>query len=218
MTTPSRTEAVLAAFLAAAAVAARAESGQGTYPPAQSASAPFSAPWQRPGYPPLRAWYPPPAAYQRAYGLRPPGYRVPPYRTYGRAPAIESGPPDIIATLEESEEFSTLLQTLDRAQLTELLRGEGPYTILAPSNAAFDALPDGLLEKLLDDVDQLKTVLEYHIAKGRLTAADLLVAGELGTLEGHTVEIDDLSVQRADLKAGNGIIHVVDKLMAPPLF
>jgi uncharacterized surface protein with fasciclin (FAS1) repeats len=141
-----------------------------------------------------------------------------PYGPYGRSAAVNTEPRDIISALEKSEGFSSFLQALDRAELTERLRGEGPYTVLAPSNAAFDALPDGLLEELLEDAKRLKAVLEYHIAEGRLTAADLLVAGEVGTISGHEREIDDLHVRRPDVKAGNGVIHEVDEIVAPPLF
>lgn len=218
MNTPSGKAAALAALLAAAAVAAHADSGQVSGPQQQTPGRSYSAPWQRPGYPPLRPWYPSIAPYQHIYGLRPPGYGAPAYWPHDRAAVIETGPPDIIATLEESGEFSSFLQTLDRARLTALLRGKGPFTVLAPSDDAFDALPDGVLETLIEDGERLKAVLEFCIVEGSLTAADLLVAGEVETISGHEREIDDLHVRHPDVHAGNGVIHVVDEIVAPPLF
>jgi uncharacterized surface protein with fasciclin (FAS1) repeats len=120
--------------------------------------------------------------------------------------------------MSASTELSTLIRALEVAELDERLRGDGPFTVLAPTNAAFDALPDGVLEQLLADGGRLRRVLEHHIVEGRLMAADLLVAGEVQPLTGHEIEIDDLSVQRADVKARNGVVHLVDELLVPRMF
>jgi uncharacterized surface protein with fasciclin (FAS1) repeats len=111
------------------------------------------------------------------------------------------------------------------AGLAETLSGKGPFTVFAPTNEAFAALPKGTLEKLLkpENRDALKKVLTYHVVSGDLMAKDLK-SGKVPTvegstvavkIEGKTVSVNDASVVTADVDASNGVIHVIDKVLIP---
>jgi uncharacterized surface protein with fasciclin (FAS1) repeats len=96
-----------------------------------------------------------------------------------------------------------------------VLRGDGPFTVFAPSDAAFDNLPDGTLEALLADREKLVAVLSFHVVPERLTAADLLQQREFTTVQGQRLSLDKLSVASADIKASNGMIHVINEVLIP---
>lgn len=124
------------------------------------------------------------------------------------------------------ENFSTLVTALEAAGLVEALQGEGPFTVFAPTNDAFEALPEGALEALVADPDALTDVLLYHVAEGEAMAADVAeldgqkVETLLGqyldiTIDGETVMVDDAAVIAADVKAANGVIHVIDTILPP---
>ncbi len=122
--------------------------------------------------------------------------------------------------------FSTLGRALVAADLATTLRGTGPFTVLAPTDAAFAKLPSGTLEALLRDRAALTRVLRYHVLDGRVTAAQL-TPGTVRTLEGNTVAVaqtggrltlNDATVTRADLGATNGLIQVIDTVLLPPGF
>ncbi len=122
--------------------------------------------------------------------------------------------------------FSTLVTAVKAAGLTETLSGKGPFTLFAPTNEAFAALPKGTLEKLLkpENRDSLRKVLTYHVVSGDLMAKDLksgkvaTVAGISVTVEvqGSKVNVNNASVVKADIDAKNGVIHVIDKVLLPP--
>ncbi len=123
----------------------------------------------------------------------------------------------------ENGALSTLAAGLKAAGLTETLAGAGPFTVFAPSDEAFKKLPHGALEALLKDQAKLKTVLTYHVVKGRLSAKDLK-AGDLNTVEGSavhvklsgaSVEVNGAHVTGADVFATNGVIHMVDAVLMP---
>ncbi|MDO5518429.1 MAG: fasciclin domain-containing protein [Clostridium sp.] len=126
------------------------------------------------------------------------------------------------------KEYSTLEQALEAAGLTQTLEGEGPFTVFAPNNRAFEQLPKGVLENLLapQNKAQLTDILTYHVAKGRLTAEDLtkMNGQELMMLNGKpakievkdgNVYIDGAKVLRADVPVSNGVIHVIDTVIMP---
>lgn len=124
------------------------------------------------------------------------------------------------------ENFSTLVTALEAAGLVEALQDEGPFTVFAPTNDAFAALPEGALEGLLADQEALTNVLLYHVAEGEAMAADVVeldgqkVETLLGqyleiTIDGETVLVDESQVITADVKASNGVIHVVDSVLIP---
>ncbi|EGN75453.1 secreted/surface protein [Idiomarina sp. A28L] len=123
--------------------------------------------------------------------------------------------------------FGTLVAALDAADLVDVLNGEGPFTVFAPTDEAFAALPAGTVESLLEPAnrDQLIAILTYHVVSGKVMSADL--AGQqlnADTVEGSSLNIDatgygvkvnDASVVTADIEADNGVIHVIDKVLIP---
>lgn len=119
-------------------------------------------------------------------------------------------------------DFSTLVAAVKAAGLVDAL-GDGPLTVFAPTNAAFDALPEGTVEALLGDIPKLTEILTYHVVSGNAHSSTL-AAGSVETLNGATVEIstdggvmvNDANVVAADILASNGIIHVIDKVILPP--
>ena len=132
---------------------------------------------------------------------------------------------DIVAVASSTDGFSTLVAALTAGGLVETLQGEGPFTVFAPTDAAFAALPAGLLDKLLlpENKDVLVAILTYHVVAGKVMAADI-VAGDVPTVEGSTVTLDTMSgvkvnaatVTTADVAASNGVIHVIDAVIVPP--
>lgn len=123
-----------------------------------------------------------------------------------------------------NDQFSTLVTALTEAGLVETLQGEGPFTVFAPTNDAFDALPEGTLESLLADKEQLSAVLTYHVLPGKVMSGD--IAGKTlmpETVQGSTVSIDatdgvtidGATVIKADINASNGVIHVIDQVITP---
>jgi uncharacterized surface protein with fasciclin (FAS1) repeats len=109
--------------------------------------------------------------------------------------------------------------------LVETLQGEGPFTVFAPTDDAFAALPAGLLEKLLlpENVAVLTSILTYHVVAGKVMSTDV-TTGDAPTVEGSTLALDtmsgvmvnDATVIAADVEASNGVIHVIDKVLVPP--
>lgn len=125
-----------------------------------------------------------------------------------------------------NEDFSTLVAAVGAADLVETLDTGGPFTVFAPTDEAFAALPDGVLDKLLlpENKDVLVQILTYHVVPGEVTA-DMVSAGEVATVEGSdiTVTTDDGGVQvnganvvATDVMADNGVIHVIDAVILPP--
>ena len=125
--------------------------------------------------------------------------------------------PDIIETATAAGDFNTLVKAVVAADLYDTLREQGPFTLFAPTDAAFADLPDGMLDELLADKDMLVAVLNYHLVPGRLTAADLLQQREVTTIQGQKLSVNDLNVVSADNETVNGIIHVIDNVMVPSL-
>ncbi len=137
---------------------------------------------------------------------------------------------DIVATAEAAGDFTTLVAAIEAAGLTETLQGDGPYTVFAPTDAAFEAaLADlGLTaEELLADTETLTSILTYHVIEGEVPAADVVgldgqsVATVNGaevtiTVDGETVMVNDATVTATDIVASNGIIHVIDAVLIPP--
>ena len=137
-------------------------------------------------------------------------------RHYGRKYGKHmTGGPGVIGVAKQAGEFGTLLTAVKAAGLTGLLEGKGPYTLFAPTDAAFDKLPEGALQELLADKAKLIAVLKYHIVSGRVSAVDILENRELSTASGQKLPTADLSVIRADVPARNGTIHVIDTVLLP---
>ena len=132
--------------------------------------------------------------------------------------------PDIVDTAIAAG-FSTLVTAVQAAGLEETLRSAGPFTVFAPTNGAFDHLPAGALEALLNDIPALTEVLLYHVVPGRISARDLRDGQELTTVQGKTIKItlkgqrkaNDARIRQTDVEASNGIIHVIDAVLMPPV-
>jgi uncharacterized surface protein with fasciclin (FAS1) repeats len=132
---------------------------------------------------------------------------------------------DLVATAQSAGGFSTLLAALEAAGLTSTVATGGPFTVFAPTDAAFEALPAGVLDGLLADTEALTEVLLYHVAQGQIMAADLDGASSVTTLQGQkiavtagSVVLNGIMVDQADIMADNGIIHVIGEVLLPPSF
>lgn len=133
---------------------------------------------------------------------------------------------DIVDTAVEAGSFETLVAAVQAAGLVETLKGDGPFTVFAPTDDAFAALPEGTVDDLLkpENKDQLVSVLTYHVIPGKVMSGD--IAGkttEAATVQGAMVSIDatdgvmvdGAKVVQADIEATNGVIHVIDKVIMP---
>ncbi|MTD44701.1 fasciclin domain-containing protein [Conexibacter sp. W3-3-2] len=139
--------------------------------------------------------------------------------------APEAGAQDIVALAQATPDLSTLVQAVTAADLVETLQGEGPFTVFAPSNAAFEAANDVVAPLLEPDMKaQLADVLTYHVVPGKLTAADLKDGDELTTVQGGkltvkvadgAVTINDIPVEMPDVEASNGVVHVIGGVLVP---
>lgn len=136
-------------------------------------------------------------------------------------------PKTIVEVAVEAGGFETLVAAVQAAGLVEVLSGEGPFTVFAPTDAAFAALPEGTLEALLADRAALTAVLTYHVIAGKVMAEDVVAAQRVRpeTVEGSSlnvrvmdgyVRVDAARVVQADIEASNGVIHVIDSVVLPP--
>lgn len=141
------------------------------------------------------------------------------------AKASEVKKMDIVETAASAKDFSTLVAAVKAAGLVDTLKGPGPFTVFAPTNEAFAALPEGTVEMLLKPENKAKLVaiLTYHVVPGKVMAADVK-AGEVATVQGDKatikvtdgkVMIDGANVVKTDIVASNGVIHVIDKVIMP---
>ncbi|NEQ95227.1 MAG: fasciclin domain-containing protein [Cyanothece sp. SIO2G6] len=132
---------------------------------------------------------------------------------------------DIVTTAVEAGQFNTLAAALQAAGLVEVLQSSGPFTVFAPTDAAFADLPPGLVEDLLrpENKDTLIKILTYHVVPGKVLSGDL-VSGKVGTLEGDDIDVqvsyagvkvDEANVIIPDVPATNGVIHVIDSVLIP---
>ncbi len=133
---------------------------------------------------------------------------------------------DIVATATEAGSFATLLKAATAAGLVETLQGDGPYTVFAPTDDAFAALPAGTLDSLLADPAALKQILLYHVVAGKVTADQVVKLTSADSVAGQPIGIkvndgsvylnDTAKVVAADVLASNGVIHVIDHVILPP--
>ena len=121
--------------------------------------------------------------------------------------------------------FTTLLAAAEAANLTRVLYNDGPFTLFAPTDDAFAALPDGTVENLLKNPKELAKVLKYHLVKGNIFSSDLNNGSSVATVLGSPVSINttegvlvnNAKVIQADVEASNGVIHVIDKVLLPTI-
>jgi uncharacterized surface protein with fasciclin (FAS1) repeats len=132
---------------------------------------------------------------------------------------------DIVDTAVDAGNFETLVAAVQAADLVETLKGEGPFTVFAPTDEAFAALPEGTVESLLEpeNKDQLVSILTYHVVPGSVMSGDLSDGMTAETVEGSEITIsteggvmvNDATVTTADIEASNGVIHVIDSVLMP---
>jgi len=138
----------------------------------------------------------------------------------------EKSKKDIVDTAVSAGQFETLATALQAAGLVDTLKGEGPFTVFAPTDAAFAALPAGTVENLLkpENREQLIAVLTYHVVPGKVTSSEVVKLDKAKTVNGGEVSIatemgkvrvDDATVTTADIEASNGVIHVIDTVILP---
>ena len=135
---------------------------------------------------------------------------------------------DIVDTAVADGRFTTLAAALGAADLVETLKGEGPFTVFAPTDDAFAKLPEGTVESLLlpENLEQLKSILLYHVVSGKVMASDVVTLTSAETVLGEDVTIkvedgkvflnDTVEVIITDVEASNGVIHVIDAVLLPP--
>jgi uncharacterized surface protein with fasciclin (FAS1) repeats len=134
---------------------------------------------------------------------------------------------DIVDTAVGAGEFTTLATALEAADLVSTLKGEGPFTVFAPTDAAFAKLPAGTVEKLLkpENKKQLVDILTYHVVPGKVRAADVVTLDEIKTVNGKMIDVEvsgtavkvnGANVTATDIDASNGVIHVIDQVILPP--
>lgn len=151
--------------------------------------------------------------------------------TATEAPAIEAPAEvkDIVDTAAGNPDFSTLVAAVQAAELVDVLKGDGPFTVFAPTNEAFAKLPEGTVEDLLkpENKDKLTAILTYHVVPGKVMAADALkLGGQSATsvqgagipveVDGGTVKVAGATVTATDIECSNGVIHVIDTVILPP--
>ena len=123
--------------------------------------------------------------------------------------------PDIVDTAVAAGSFNTLVQAVQAAGLVDTLKGDGPYTVFAPTDEAFAKLPPGTVEALLNDKEKLTKILTYHVVPGKLDAKAVTGMSKLATVEGSELPVSSISIASTDIMTSNGIIHVVDEVLIP---
>lgn len=144
------------------------------------------------------------------------------------AASAQMAPPpatkNIVQTAVDAGSFKTLAAALQAAGLVETLQGQGPFTVFAPTDAAFAKLPAGTVEALLKDIPRLRQILTYHVVAGKVEAKDVVKLTSANTVQGSAVAIrvvdgkvmiDNATVTTADVQASNGVIHIIDTVILP---
>lgn len=139
---------------------------------------------------------------------------------------VEVAPQDIVDLAVGTESLSTLVAALKAGDLVGTLKGDGPFTVFAPTNEAFAALPEGTLEDLLkpENKDKLVAILAYHVVPGKVMSTDLTEGMKAATVNGAEVtittaggaKVNGANVVMADVEASNGVVHVIDAVILPP--
>lgn len=134
---------------------------------------------------------------------------------------------DLIETAINAGTFNTLVEAIKATDLVDILKSPGPYTVFAPTDEAFNNLPEGVtLDSLLQDNHKLKRILTYHVAFGDVRAEDLMQIDEAETVEGSVVavesaagkiKVNDANVVQSDILTDNGVIHIIDTVLIPGL-
>jgi uncharacterized surface protein with fasciclin (FAS1) repeats len=137
---------------------------------------------------------------------------------------MKAGGKDIVDTAVGAGSFKTLVTAVKAAGLVDTLKGEGPFTVFAPTDEAFAKLPKGTVEALLKDKEKLTAILTYHVVPGKVMAKDVMGLSEAKTANGQSLSIkaengavmvDNAKVVQADIPCSNGVIHVIDTVVLP---
>jgi uncharacterized surface protein with fasciclin (FAS1) repeats len=145
----------------------------------------------------------------------------------GSGPAAGADEPtkDIVDTAVSAEQFKSLVTAVKAAELVETLKGEGPFTVFAPTDEAFAKVPKEKLDALLKDKKALASVLKYHVVPGKLMAGDVVKLDSAKTVQGQAIKIatkdgkvtvNGATVTKTDIVSKNGVIHVIDTVLLPP--
>lgn len=135
---------------------------------------------------------------------------------------------DVVDTAIAAGSFTTLVKALEAADLVTTLKGPGPFTVFAPTDEAFAKLAPGVLDDLLkpENKARLQGILKYHVVPGKITATDVMKLTSAKTVEGRSlaiksmfgkVSVNSATVTKTDIGASNGVIHVIDTVLMPPL-
>ena len=141
--------------------------------------------------------------------------------------SVKAQSKDIVDLAAGNDNLKTLVAAVKAGGLVDVLKSDGPFTVFAPTDKAFAALPEGTLESLLkpENKSQLAAILKYHVVSGKVMSTDLSNGQKAATVQGEkvgvsikngTVKIDDAQVVMADVQAKNGVVHVIDKVILPP--
>ena len=133
---------------------------------------------------------------------------------------------DIVETAVKAGSFNTLVAAVKAAGLAEVLKGDGPFTVFAPTDEAFAKLPKGTVESLLkpENKDKLQGILKYHVVSGKVTSKDVVSLDSAKTVQGQklsidvdgkAVKVDGANVVKVDIETSNGVIHVIDTVILP---
>ena len=130
---------------------------------------------------------------------------------------------DLVGVAEQAGAFTTLITALDAAGLVDTLKGPGPFTVFAPTDEAFDQLPEGTVATLLGDLPRLRSVLLYHVVPGTLMAGDVVKLETAATAMGQSITFDTANgvrvngatIVKTDIRAANGVIHVINGVLLP---
>lgn len=140
-----------------------------------------------------------------------------------RANSAAAPTADIVDTAIAAGSFNTLVKAVQAAGLVDALKGEGPFTVFAPTDEAFAKLPAGTLESLIQDKEKLTAILTYHVVSGKHMADDVVKKSSIATLQGQSitvntssgVKVDNANVVKTDIQTRNGVIHVIDSVILP---
>jgi uncharacterized surface protein with fasciclin (FAS1) repeats len=141
-------------------------------------------------------------------------------------PEAKTEKKDIVDTAKSAGDFTTLVAAIKAADLTDTLKGEGPYTVFAPTDEAFAKLPKGTVDNLIkpENKAQLVKILKYHVVSGKVNASEVIKLSEAKTIEGQNINIkvedgkvsvNNATVVTTDIETSNGVIHVIDNVIIP---
>jgi len=131
----------------------------------------------------------------------------------------------LVETLVNDGRFDTFVSAIQASNLSDTLNGTGPFTVFAPTDDAFAGLPEGTVDRIMDDIPSLTSVVTYHIVPGQLASDDVITQESLKTVQGSNVKlrrmdgrafVNDAMITDTDLRADNGVIHSIDAVLLPP--